>query len=126
MVDVTSGMEMAGGGALFAGGGSAEGAEHAVEFGIADAEPVLLADEMMAQMILLDPAAEPRARLVGNMGDVMHPLTVQDRQHHPEQRGRRGLRSEHQREQSGRRYEVRQQKPDRQEQQVQPARLDMV
>jgi hypothetical protein len=31
--------------------------EHAVEGGIADAEPVLLADEMLAQMILLDKAA---------------------------------------------------------------------
>src|SRR5450759_584060 len=88
-------MELAGGGAFLAAGGAAEGAEHAVERWIADAEPVLLADEMMAQMILLDPAAEPRSRLVGNMRDVMHPFIMQDRKHHPEQRGGRGLRPEH-------------------------------
>jgi hypothetical protein len=27
--------------------------------------------EMMPQMVLLDPAAEPRSRLVGNMGDIV-------------------------------------------------------
>jgi len=37
--------------------GRRKGAEHAVEGGIADAEPVLPADEMVAQMVLLDPAA---------------------------------------------------------------------
>ena len=54
--------------------------------GVADAEPVLLADEMMAQMVLLDPAAEPGPRLVGNVRDVMRPFIVQDRKHHPKQR----------------------------------------
>jgi hypothetical protein len=66
-------MEIAGRRAFFAGAGTAKGAEQAVERGIADAEPVLLADEMMTQMVLLDPAPEPRARPVGNMRDVMHP-----------------------------------------------------
>src|SRR5271155_5856014 len=35
---------------------STERAEHAVQRRVTDAEPVLLADEVMAQMILLDPA----------------------------------------------------------------------
>src|SRR5450631_1934163 len=52
------------GSAFFAGVGSALGAEHAIKCWIADAEPVLLADEMMAQMILLDKAADLRSRRV--------------------------------------------------------------
>jgi hypothetical protein len=88
---LASGIEIAGRGAFFAGCGTAKGAEHAIKRGIADAEPMLLADEMMAKMVLLDPAAQPRSRLVGNMRDVMHPFIVQDRQHHPEQRGQSGL-----------------------------------
>jgi hypothetical protein len=51
---------------------------------------------------------------------------MQDRQHHPEQRGGHGLRPEHQRDQQGGDREVRHQKPQRQKQQVEPARLDMV
>src|SRR6516225_6518553 len=46
---------------------------------IADPEPEFLADEVMAQVILLDPPAEGGARLTGNMRDVMHPLVVEDR-----------------------------------------------
>src|ERR1700680_1645260 len=91
-----SGMEIAGRGAFFAGGGPAKCAEGAVERRIADSEPVLLADEMMAKVVLLDPAAQPRSRLVGNMRDVMHPLVMQDRQHHPEQRRQGSLGPEHQ------------------------------
>jgi hypothetical protein len=63
-----SGIEIADRGAFFVGGG----AEHAVKRGNADAKLVFLADEMMAQAVLLDPAAQPRSRLVGNMRDVMH------------------------------------------------------
>jgi hypothetical protein len=51
---------------------------------------------------------------------------MQDRKHHPEQRGGRGLCPEHQREQPGGEGEIRHQEPDRQEQKVQPVRLDMV
>src|SRR3979411_3059609 len=65
-----SGMEIAGGGALLRGAGSAKRPEHAVQRAVANAKPVFLANEMMTQMILLDPAAEPRSRLVGNMRDV--------------------------------------------------------
>ena len=119
-------MEIAGGGALLRGAGSAKRPEHAVQRGVANAKPVFLANEMMTQMILLDPAAEPRSRLIGNMRDVMHPFIMQDRQHHSEQRRGRGPDSKRQREQPGGDGEVRHQKPDRQKQQVQTARLDMV
>src|SRR5665213_4540938 len=64
-------VKMARRGALLGGAGAAKRAEHAVQRGIADAEPVLLADEMMAQVVLLDPAAQPRMRLVRNVVDVM-------------------------------------------------------
>jgi hypothetical protein len=74
-----SGIEIAGGGAFLGGAGSAKRTEHTVKRGIADAVPVLLADEMMAQVVLLDPAAQPRSRLVGNMRDVVHPFIMQDR-----------------------------------------------
>src|SRR5579859_4854895 len=84
-------VELAGGAALLGGVGSAKRAEHAVKSRIADAEPVLLADEMVSQVVLLDPAPQPRSRLVGNVGDVMHPFIVQDRKHHPEQRGARSF-----------------------------------
>src|SRR6266849_8737244 len=123
---LASGIKIAGGGALFRGGGSAQRTEHAIKGGVADAKPVFLADEMVAQMIMLDPAAEPRSRLIGNMRDVMHPFIMQDRQHPPEQRGSRGLRPEHEREQRGSEGEVRHQKPDRQKQKIQPVRLDMM
>src|SRR5664279_1068203 len=96
--DVVSRIELSRGRAFFAGVGAAKGAEHAVQRGVADAEPVLLADEMMAQMILLDEAAQPGSRHIGNMRDVMHPFIMQDRQHHPEQRGWRGGASESKRE----------------------------
>src|SRR5882672_12344752 len=109
-----SGMEIAGRAALFGGTGSAKRTEHAVQRGVADAKPVFLADEMMTQMILLDPATEPRSRPVWNMRDVMHPFIMQDRQHHSEQRRGRGLDSKRQREQPGSKGEVRHQKPDRQ------------
>src|SRR3977135_3419393 len=94
-----SGPELARGGAFFAGVGATKSAEHAVQRRIADAEPVLLADEMMPQMVLLDEAAQPGSRQIGNMGDVMHPFIMQDRQHHAEQRGWRGSTSESKREQ---------------------------
>src|SRR5262249_14836481 len=77
---------------------SAKRTEDAVEGGIAHAKPVLLTDEVMAQMVLLDPATETRSRLVRNVGDIMHPFIVQDGEHHSEQRGSRGVRPEHQRE----------------------------
>jgi hypothetical protein len=51
---------------------------------------------------------------------------MQDRQHHSEQSGDRGLDPEHQREQPGGNREVRHQEPEWQEQQIQPVRLDMV
>src|SRR5215813_5785905 len=53
---------------------------------IADPEPKLLADVMMAQVILLDPASEGRARLIGNMRDVMDPFVVEDGKRHAEHR----------------------------------------
>ena len=62
---VASGKEIARAGAFLIGARSTEGAEHAVEGGIADAEPVLLADEMVAQMVLLDPAANYEKRRQG-------------------------------------------------------------
>jgi hypothetical protein len=39
----------------------AERTEHTIQRRVADAEPVFLADEVMAQMVLLDPVTEPRA-----------------------------------------------------------------
>ena len=124
--DIVSGIKLARSRAFFAGVGSTKSAEHAVQRGIADAEPVLLADEMMAQMILLDEAAQLRARHIGNMRDVMHPFIMQDRQHHAEQRQWRGSASKSKREQPDGEAKVRHQKPDRQEQQIEPAGLDMV
>jgi hypothetical protein len=59
--------------------------EDVIQRRIADAEPVLLADEMMAQVVLLEPASEAGFRLVGNVGDVMHPFIMQDRKQHSEQ-----------------------------------------
>ena len=51
---------------------------------------------------------------------------MQDRQHHPEQRRQGSLRAEDQRKHAGGDREIGRQKPDRQEQQVEPARLDVV
>jgi hypothetical protein len=67
-------------------------------------------------MVLLDPAAQSRARLIGNVGDVVHPFIMQDRQHHAEQRGHGAFRAEHQRDKPGGYGEIGHQKPDRQEQ----------
>src|SRR5665213_1969353 len=83
---LTSGIELAGRCALLRSIRSTKRAEQAIQRGIADAKPVLLADEVMAQVILLDPASEARLRLIGNVGDVMHPFIMQDGEHHPEQR----------------------------------------
>src|SRR5579862_5555357 len=71
--------------ALFDLAWCAKRTEHGVKRRIADAEPVLFADEVMTQMILLDPSAEARSRLIGNVGDVVHPFIVQDRQHDSKQ-----------------------------------------
>src|SRR5262249_9502603 len=65
---------------------------------IADPEPELLADVMMAQVILLDPAPEGGARLIGNMRDVMHPLVVEDGERHAEHRRSDDRPAEQQRE----------------------------
>ena len=122
----SSGIEIAGCAAFLGGGGPAKRAEHAVQRRIADAEPVLFTDEVMTQVVLLDPAPEPRSRLVGNVGDVMHPFIMKNRKHHSEQRGSGGLRPQYKREKPGGQGQVRHQKPDRQKQQIQPVRLDMV
>src|SRR5579871_4473054 len=55
---------------LFRRAWPSERPEHAIQRRIADAEPVLLADEVVPQVILLDPASKACARLVGNMGDI--------------------------------------------------------
>ncbi len=68
------------------------GAEDEVERRIADPEPQLLADEMMAQVVLLDPAPERGQRPDRRMGDVMRPFVMEDRRRHAEHgRGGRGL-----------------------------------
>src|SRR5271154_5488319 len=69
-----SGMELARRRAPLRGLGIAESAKHEVERRIADAEPFLLADEMMAKMVLLHPAAHAGSRRIGNVRDIMHPF----------------------------------------------------
>src|SRR5579872_2053029 len=119
-------IEPPGGAALFDITRISERAEHSIERRIADAEPVLFADEVMAQMVLLDPSSEACARRVGNVGDVVHPFVMQDRQHHAEQGGARCLPAEDQREQTGGEREIRDQKPDRQEQEIEPVGFDVM
>src|SRR5215469_16144343 len=51
---------------------------------IADAEPKMLVFVMMPQVIFLHPPANAGARLVWNVGDVMDPFIMQERQHRAE------------------------------------------
>src|ERR1700677_1807481 len=76
----------------------AESAENEVERRIADAEPFLLTDEMMAKMVLLHPPAHAGSRLIGNVRDIMHPFVVKDRQHDAEHHRGDGLHTQHERD----------------------------
>src|ERR1700733_6157153 len=93
--------------------------------GITDAEPELLADVVVAQVILLDPAPEGRARLMGNMRDVMHPLVVENRKRYAEHRRRDHRPAQQQREDQRRDREIGNEKPDREEEKGQAAGLGM-
>jgi hypothetical protein len=93
------GMEISGGGAFFIGAGPRKVPNTPSSVGL------------LTPNQLFDRAAQPRARLVGDMRDVVHPFIMQDRQHHPQQPGRRGLDPEHEREQRGGNSEVRHQEP---------------
>ena len=97
-----------------------------VHRGITDAEPELLADVVVAQVILLDPAPEGRARLIGNVRDVVHPLVVEDGERHAEYRGSDDRPAEQQPEDQRRRREIGNEKPDRQEQKVEPVGLGVM
>src|SRR6516162_7539351 len=88
-----SGIELAHAGALLHVLWPPIGAIDEIERRIGDAEPELLADEMMAQMVLLHPAAERRARLIGDMGEVMHPFIMYEAYHDPEQQRRHARRA---------------------------------
>src|SRR5277367_3452084 len=99
-----SGMELARRRAPLRGLRIAESAENEVERGVADAEPFLLADKMVAKMVLLHPASDAGSRRIGNVRDIMHPFIVQDRQHDAEHHRGDGLDAQHERD-KGRRQQ---------------------
>ena len=102
------------------------GAADEIHRRIGDAKPEFLADEVMTQVILLEPAADARARLIGHMRDVVHPLVLEDRQCHTEHGTSDSGPTKNQRKAERRYGEIGDQKPDRQEQEIEPLRLGVM
>src|SRR6202011_1679668 len=84
------------------------------------AEPHALVLEMVPEMVLLDPAAEPRLRHERDVRDVVHPFVVEQAEDRAEQHRRAGAEVARDREEDRERQRRdRDDEPHRQEQQVQ-------
>jgi hypothetical protein len=81
---------------------------------------------MVAQVILLDPAADAGARLIGDVGDVVHPFVVEDCERHAEHRRGDRRPAEDQRKGERGHGEIGDEKPDRQEQEIEPVGLGVM
>src|SRR5579872_4798497 len=102
------------------------GAVNQIERRIADAEPIFLTDEMMAQMVLFHPAAEARSRHIGDVSDIVHPFIMRDAKHHAENDRRSAGSPEYERYEPAVDRQDGKQKPQGQKKKIEPVRLGVV